>query len=109
MRTIRKIIKFNDDEWQAVCKRAEFLNLRTGTYIRRIAVREVLKVFDMKKFNRVLMSFFRIGNLLEQILKVSKQEHLPYADEIQKLLEEVNSCEKTLKKYLSELKPERLL
>lgn len=109
MRTIRKIIKFNDYEWQAVCKRAKFLNLRTGTYIRRIAVREVLKVVDMKKFNLVLMSFFRIGNLLEQILRVAMHEHSQYTEEIQKLLEEVNSCEKPLKKYLSELKPERLL
>lgn len=109
MRTIRKIIKFNDDEWQAVCKRAKFLNLRTGTYIRRIAVREVLKVVDMKKFNLVLISFFRIGNLLEQILRVAMREHSQYIEEIQKLLEEVNSCEEPLKKYLSELKPERLL
>ena len=109
MRTIRKIIKFNDDEWQTVCKRAEFLNLRTGTYIRRIAVREVLKVFDMKKLNRVLMSFYRIDNLIEQILRVAKREHLPYTDEIQKLLDVVNGYEEPLKKYLSELKPERLL
>lgn len=109
MKNIRKIIKFSEDEWQAVCKRAKFLNLRTGTYIRRIAVREVLKVFDMKKFNLVLMSFFRIGNLLEQILRVAMREHSQYTEEIQKLLEEVNSCEEPLKKYLSELKPERLL
>ena len=109
MRTIRKIIKFNDDEWQTVCKRAKFLNLRTGTYIRRIAVREVLKVFDMKKLNRVLMSFYRIDNLIEQILRVAMREHSQYTEEIQKLLEEVNSCEEPLKKYLSELKPERLL
>ena len=109
MKSIRKIIKFNDDEWQVVCKRAAFLNLRTGTYIRRIAVREVLKVFDMKKLNRVLMSFYRIDNLIEQILRVAKQEHSQYTEKIQKLLEEVNSYEEPLKKYLSELKPERLL
>ena len=109
MKNIRKIIKFNDNEWQTVCKRAEFLNLRTGTYIRRIAVREVLKVFDMKKLNRVLMSFFRIENLLEQILRVAMREHSQYTEEIQKLLDVVNEYEKPLKKYLSELKPERLL
>ena len=109
MKNIRKIIKFNEDEWQTVCKRAEFLNLRTGTYIRRIAVLEVLKVFDMKKLNRVLISFFRIGNLLEQILRVAIREHSQHTEEIQKLLEEVNRCEEPLKKYLSELKPEKLL
>ena len=109
MKNIRKIIKFNDDEWQAVCKRAEFLNLRIGTYIRRIAVRKVLKVFDMKKLNRVLMSFYRIDNLIEQIFRVAKREHSQYTEEIQKLLEKINSCEEPLKKYLSEFKPERLL
>ena len=109
MRTIRKIIKFNEDEWQAVCKRAEFLNLRTGTYIRRIAVREVLKVFDMKKFNHVLVSFHRIGNLLEQILRVSKKEQLPYTSEIQKFIDVYNGYEKIFYKYLSKLKPNRLL
>lgn len=109
MKSIRKIIKFNDDEWQTVCKRAKFLNLRTGTYIRKIAVQEIIKNYDMKKFNRILVSFNRIGNLLEQILRVAMREHLQYTKEIQKLLEEVNSCEKPLEKYLSELKPERLL
>ena len=109
MKNIRKIIKFSENEWQAVCKRAEFLNLRTGTYIRRIAVREVLKVFDMKKLNRVLMSFYRVDNLIEQILRVAMREHSQYTEEIQKLSKEVNSCEEPLKKYLSELKPERLL
>ena len=109
MKSIRKIIKFNDDEWQIVCKRAEFLNLRTGTYIRRIAVREVLKVLDMKKLNRVLMSFYRIDNLIEQILRVAKRENSQYTEEIQKFLDVVNGYEEPLKKYLSELKPERLL
>lgn len=109
MKNIRKIIKFNEDEWQTVCKRAEFLNLRTGTYIRIIAFQEVLKVYDMKKFNRVLMSFFRIGNLLEQILRISIREHSQYTEEIKKLLDVVNDCEEPFQKYLSELKPERLL
>lgn len=109
MKNIRKIIKFNGDEWQAVCKRAEFLNLRTGTYIRRIAVQEIIKKYDMKKFNQILTSFFRIGCLLEQILRVAMREHSQYIEEIQKLLDMVNGYEKPLKKYLSELKPERLL
>ncbi len=109
MKDIRKIIKFNNDEWQAVCKRAKFLNLRTGTYIRRIAVQEIIKKYDMKKFNHVLMSFNRIGNLLEQILRVSKIERMPYTSEIQKFIDVYNGYEKIFYKYLSELKPERLL
>ena len=108
-KTIRKIIKYSENEWQAVCKRAAFLNMRTGTYIRRIAFQEILKKFDMKKFNQVLVSFHRIGSLLEQILRVSKNENLPYTSEIQKFLDVCNGCEKIFYNYLSELKSERLL
>lgn len=109
MRNIRKIIKFNNDEWQTVCKRAEFLKMKTGTYIRNAAVQEVLKVYDMKKYNRVLVSFFRIENLLEQILRVSKREQSQYTTEIQKMLKVCSDCQKKLLKYMSELKPEKLL
>lgn len=108
-KTIRKIIKYNADEWQAVCKRADFLNMRTGTYIRKIAFQEIFKKFDMKKFNQVLVSFYRIDSLLEQILRVSKKERLPYTSEIQKFIDVCNGCEKIFYKYLSELKSERLL
>ena len=109
MKNIRKIIKYNDNEWQAVCKRADFLNIRTGTYIRRIAVQEIIKKYDMKKFNHVLVSFHRIGNLLEQILRVSKKEQLPYTSEVQKFIDLYNGYKKIFYKYLSVLKPNRLL
>ncbi len=74
MNSKRKIIKFREKEWQAVCKRAEFLKLRTGTYIRKIAVQEILKSYDSKISNRLHISFRRIGTLIEQILKISEQE-----------------------------------
>lgn len=109
MKNIRKIVKYGGNEWQAVCTRAEFLNLRTGTYIRKISVQEILKKFDMQKFNRVLVSFHRIGNLLEQILRISKREKLQYTDEIQKFINVYNGYEKIFYEYLSELKPNRLL
>lgn len=109
MQDIRKIIKYSEDEWQAVCKRADFLNMRTGTFIRKIAFQETLKKFDMRKFNQVLVSFHRIGNLLEQILRVSKKEQLLHTSEIQKFVDVYNSCEKSFYKYLSVLKSERLL
>lgn len=109
MKSIRKIIKFNNDEWQAVCKRADFLNMKIGTYIRVAAVQEILKVFDMKKYNQVLVSFFRIGNLLEQILRVAIKEQSQYTVEIKKLIKVCRSSQNKLLKYLSELKSERLL
>ncbi len=105
----RKIIKFSEKEWQAVCKRAEFLKLRTGTYIRKIAVQEILKCYDSKISNQLYISFYRIGILIEQILKISEQEQLPYTKEIKKMMKLYNERKINFENYLSELRPEKLL
>ncbi len=109
MNSKRKIIKFNEKEWQAVCKRAEFLKLRTGTYIRKIAVQELLKSYDIKISNRLQISFCKIGILIKQILKISEQEQLPYTEEIKKMMKLYNERKINFENYLSELRPEKLL
>ncbi len=105
----RKIIKFSEKEWQAVCKRAEFLKLRTGTYIRKIAVQEILKSYGSKISNRLQISFCRLGTLIEQILKISEQEQLPYTEEIKQMMKSYNERKINFENYLSELRPEKLL
>ncbi len=105
----RKIIKFSEKEWQAVCKRAEFLKLRTGTYIRKIAVQEILKSYDSKISNCLQISFCRIGTLIKQILKISEQEQLPYTEEIKQMMKSYCDRKKIFEKYLSELRPQKLL
>ncbi len=109
MNSKRKIIKFSEKEWQAVCKRAEFLKLRTGTYIRKIAVQEILKSYDSKISNQLYISFYRIGILIKQILKISEQEQLPYTEEIKKMMKLYNERKINFENYLSELRPEKLL
>ncbi len=70
-RYIRKEIKLNPEEWEIICKRAAALNQRTGTFIREMSVQGVIKNYDMKQFNHLIMSFNRIGNELNQIAKVA--------------------------------------
>ncbi len=69
MNSKRKIIKFSEDEWKDVCKRAEFLKLRTGTYIRKIAVQELLKSYDIKISNQLYISFCRSNCFIRKKLK----------------------------------------
>ncbi len=109
MNSKRKIIKFSEKEWQAVCKRAEFLKLRTRTYIRKIAVQEILKSYDIKISNRLQISFCRIGTLIEQILKISEQEQLPYTEEIKQMMKSYCDCKKIFENYLSEPHSDKLL
>ncbi len=109
MNSKRKVIKFSEKEWQAVCKRAEFLKLRTGTYIRKIAVQEILKSYDSIISNQLRISFYRIGILIKQILKISEQEQLPYTEKIKKMMKLYNERKINFENYLSELRPEKLL
>ncbi len=109
MNSKRKIIKFSEKEWQEVCKCAEFLKLRTGTYIRKIAVQEILKSYDSKISNHLQNSFCRIGTLSEQILKISEQEQLPYTEEIKNMMKSYCDRKKIFENYLSELRPQKLL
>ncbi len=104
MKDIRKIIKYNDNEWQAVCKRAEFLNLRTGTYIRIIAVRGTIKSFDMKQFNHLIMSFNRIGNELNQIARVANSTRSVYAKDIEDMKKSFEYLETVFANYLLPIK-----
>ncbi len=85
------------------------LKLRTGTYIRKIAVQELLKSYDIKISNQLYISFCRIGTLIEQILKISEQEQLPYMEEIKQIMKSYCDRKKIFEKYLSELHPQKLL
>lgn len=108
MRTIRKIIKFREDEWQTVCKRAAALGQRTGTYIRRISVKGTIKYFDMKQFNHLIMSFNRIGNELNQIAKVANSTQSVYAKDIEDMKKSFEYFEAVFGNYLLPLKCEVL-
>ncbi len=109
MNSNRKIIKFSEKEWQEVCKCAEFLKLRTRTYIRKIAVQEILKSYDSKISNQLHISFCRIGTLIKQILKISEQEQLHYTEKVKNMMKSYCDRKKIFENYLSEPYSDKLL
>ncbi len=95
---------FSPDEWQTVCERAAALGQRTGTYIRRIAVRGTIKNFDMKQFNHLIMSFNRIGNELNQIARVVNSTQSVYAKDIEDMKKSFEYFETVFANYLLPIK-----
>ena len=104
-----KLIKFSPEEWQTVCKRAAALGQRTGTYIRRIAVRGTIKSFDMKQFNHLIMSFNRIGNELNQIAKVANSTQSVYSKDIEDMKKSFEYLEVVFANYLLPIKSLNIL
>lgn len=107
-RSKTKIIKFHADEWDAVCKRAEFLGKKTAPFIREMSVFGEMKNYDMKQFNNLLTSFNRIGCDLRQILKIAKASQSPYIEEIEKMIKRYDELSRTFENYLLPLKEEVL-
>ena len=95
---------FSPDEWQTVCERAAALGQRTGTYIRRIAVRGSVKCFDMKQFNHLIMSFNRIGNEVNQIARVANSTQSVYAKDIEDLKKSFEDLRTVFANYLLPIK-----
>lgn len=103
-RYIRKEIKLSPEEWEIICKRAAALNQRTGTYIRRIAVRGIIKSFDMKQFNHLIMSFNRICNEVNQIARVANSTKSVYAKDIEDLKKTFEDLRTVFANYLLPIK-----
>lgn len=103
-----KIIKFHDNEWNAVCERAKFLDKKTAPFIREISVFGEMKNYDMKQFNNLMTSFNRIGYELKQILKMAKASQSPYIEEIEKMIKRYDELSRTFENYLLSLKEEVL-
>lgn len=107
-RTIEKHIKYNAEEWKIVSEKAAALGKRAGNFIREISVQGVIKNYDMKQFNHLIMSFNRIGNELNQIAKVVNSTQSVYAKDIEDLKNSFNDLEVVFENYLLPLKEEVL-
>ncbi len=104
-----KKVYFSPEEWRIVCDRAATLGIRTGTYIRKIAVRGMIKSFDMKQFNNLIVSFNRIGNELNQIAMVANSTGSIYQKDIEDMRETYKYLKTVFTDYLSEIKSVEIL
>lgn len=104
-----KKVYFSPEEWQIVCDRAAALGQRTGTYIRKIAVQGMIKSFDMKQFNNLIVSFNRIGNLLNQIAAVANSTGSIYKKDMEDILENYKYLKTVFTDYLNEIKSVEIL
>lgn len=108
-RNIEKHVKFNQDEYTVVNRRAEELGLRVGTYIRVISVQGVIKVYKLKELNDVYRAMNRIGINLNKIATVVKSTGSVYQKDIDDIRSEMVRLRIIMEDWLSPLEPEELL
>lgn len=106
---IKKIVGFSPTEWETVCRRSAEMGLRTGTYIRTIAVQGVVKVFPLKELNDVHRALNRIGVNLNQIVTVVNSTGSVYQKDMEDVLAEMKQLRIIVEDWLSPLESEELL
>ncbi len=97
-----KLIYFTDAEWKAVQRRANELNMRTGTYIRWISAYGEIKRYDFKKYDTLLISINTIGRNIDQVLKVINSTKEVYKNDVEELKEQVNVLKNLFNAYFEE-------
>ena len=102
---IKKLIGFSPDEWSIVCKKSKAAKLRTGTYIRRMAVKGEVKIYELKELSALKRAFLSIGNNVNQIAEVANSSGSVYQKDIEDLQKEFKYFRSVMKNYLFEISP----
>ena len=103
-RKICKEIKYGENEKEIISKCAEKRNKRIGTYIREIAVGGIIKIYDLRQFDYLVMSFNRIGNEINPIAEVVNSTRTITKKDIEDLGKSVEYLKAVMKNYLLPLK-----
>ena len=98
----RKEIIFDLKEWELVEKRAKQVKINTSDFIRRMAIKGQIIIFDLKNVGELMKGLRIIGGNINQIAKKANETHSVYADDVESLKLEVETLCRLLSQSLSE-------
>lgn len=106
---IEKHIKFTEEQYAIVSQKAAELGLRTGAYVKQMAIQGKLIRYDLAELREVTRPFRMIGNELNQIAKKANETGEVTAKAVEDVREQYARLEKVFEKYLKPLKPNVLM
>ena len=92
----RKEVIFDLNEWELVEQQAKKIQINTSDYIRRMAVRGQIIIFDLKEVGELMKALRIIGGNINQIAKKANETHSVYFEDVAKLQKEVEALSHTL-------------
>lgn len=108
-RNIIRHLRFSKSEYEAVIRKAEYLKMPEGRFIRKIAVQGNLKRYDLYELRKITRAFNYCGDSLEQIRKIAETEKSEYLPEIKNLQDRFLNISKSFEKEIKKLRPNVLL
>lgn len=104
----RTEITLSQEEWKRICERAEKMQMKPATFIRKISVHGEIKHYDLSAVEKLMLAINRYGNNLNQIATVVNSSDSVYKNDVENLLDDMKSIERTATIYLTDLKYELL-
>lgn len=79
--------------------------MRNGTYVRRMAVKGEVKIYELKELSALKRAFLSIGNNVNQIAEVVNSSGSVYQKDIEDLQEEFKYFRTAMQSYLFPISP----
>ena len=108
-RNIVRHLRFSKSEYDVVSKKAAYLKITEGRFIRTIAVQGNLKRYDLYELRKITRAFYYCGDSLEQIRKIAETEKSEYLAEIKNLQDRFLNISKVFEKEIKKLRPNVLI
>ena len=96
----RKEIVFSLNNWAVVERRAAACGMKTGTYLRRIALNGSVKTFDLKGVAPLINGMRTISNNINQIARKANETNSIYAEDMQKITASQDELSHILAKFI---------
>ena len=99
-----KQVKFSIDEWSKVEQMATSVNMKTATYIQRMALDGKIVRLENSENRNIITAINHIGVSINQIARKANETHNLYAEDIEKLKGEHEELCLILNQYVSGLR-----
>lgn len=100
----RKEVIFDMEQWAKVEQRAAMVNMKTATYIQRMAVDGRILRLETPENRKVILEMNRIGVSINQLARKANETHNIYAADIENLKGVHDELCLMLNQYLSNLR-----
>lgn len=84
-------IRFNDTEWEHICRQAELLHLKKSSYVRECAKAHYVLMMDQSDMNGIIGAVRALSTNVNQIARRSNKTGRIYDDDITITKESVNA------------------
>lgn len=106
LRHNEKHILYSDEELAEVEKRASELNMRVGTYIRKISVKGQIIVYNVESVNEMRLEISRVGNNINQIVHLANETQTVTNKDIERLKRNLSEIKSLMNNWLDFLNGE---